>query len=289
MDKLSSSIYTFTYLGKRMPLEFKDICKEERFQNSIQNRNENPIRYFEMLKDFLKNIYGGDLPKSVPQLAKKLGYPPYIQDLFYMNEEGYRNIYKKEYADFFENKPKKEQEKIFTGSDWGSRSVFEFRQDVEAGSLIEDMIVYHTKGILSPNDKASGRGTEGMSTMCDFVFRNPSRVDRPDNIEVPIELKTKWKKKLNQTEDVKMRGSINTLMRTGGMVLTVYVRINKAVLLDPVGKRYDISRGRMDSGKDCDIIKFDKGLLMDFKFWELEDVKRMMHLIYDYNKERGTK
>lgn len=289
MDKLSSNIFTFTYLGKRMPLEFRDICKVERFQSKIPNRNEDPVRYSEMLKDFLKNIYQGDLPKSPSRLAKKFGYPSYIQDLFAMNEEGYRNIYKKDYANFFENKSKDEQEKLFQSADWGSRSIYELQQDVIAGSIIEDMIAYHTKGILSPNENASGRGNEGISTKCDFVFRNPSRVDRPDSFEIPIELKTKWKKRLNQVEDVKMRGSIQTLMRTRGMVLVVYVRLNKAILLDPVGKQYDISRGVMKSGKDCDVIKFDKGKLIDFKFWEVEDVKKMMHMIYDYNKERETK
>ena len=272
-----------------MPLEFRDICKVERFQSKIPNRNEDPVRYSEMLKDFLKNIYQGDLPKSLSRLAKKFGYPSYIQDLFAMNEEGYRNIYKKDYANFFENKSKDEQEKLFQAADWGSRSIYELQQDVIAGSIIEDMIAYHTKGILSPNESASGRGYEGISTKCDFVFRNPSRVDRPDSFEIPIELKTKWKKKLNQVEDVKMRGSIQTLMRTRGMVLVVYVRLNKAILLDPVGKQYDISRGVMKSGKDCDVIKFDKGKLIDFKFWEVEDVKKMMHMIYDYNKERETK
>ena len=151
------------------------------------------------------------------------------------------------------------------------------------------MIAYHTKGILSPNENASGRGREGISTKCDFVFRNPSRTDRPDKLEIPIELKTKWKKSLDPVEDVKMRGSIHTLMRTGGMVLVVYVRLNKAILLDPIGKRYDISRGVMKSGKDCDVIKFDNRQLIDFKFWEVEDVKKMMHMIYDYNKERRTR
>jgi hypothetical protein len=289
MDKLSSNMYTFTYLGKKMPLDYSEICKEDKFQDKIRNRDENPTRYFLILSDFLEHSYKGDLPKSPARLAKKFGYPDYIQALLYMHEEGYRNIYKDQFDDFFKNKPKREQERLFQASDWGARSVYQFQQDVYAGNIIEDMISYHTKNILSPNEAASGRGSNGISTKCDFIFRNPSRVDRPDRLEVPIELKTKWKTMLNPVEEVKMRGSINTLMNTGGMVLVVYVRLNKAVLLDPVGKTYDITRGYTGGGKECDIIKYDKRQLIDFKFWDKEDVTKMMHMIYDYYKERETK
>lgn len=286
MDTLSNNMFSFIYQGKKMPFEFNQICKEEKFQEKIKNRNETSARYFDIFVKFLKNGYGGDLPKTPLQLAKKFGYPTYIQDLFYMNEEGYRNIYRKEYADFFENKSKHEQELIFQMSDWGNRSVFQLKQDVIAGNLFEDMITYHTKGILSPNKNASGRGTDMITTNCDFVFKNPSRTDRPDTLELPIELKTKWKNRLNQTEDVKMRGSIHNLMRTKGMVFVIYPKLNKAIVLDPIGKKYDISRDVMKNGKDCDTIKFDKNQLVDFKFWEKDDVMKLMHMIYDYNKER---
>ena len=110
----------FEYLGKPMPIEFKDICKLDKFFNKIAGRKENPPRYFNMVSDFLKFEYGGDLPNTVYAAAKKVKLPDYICDLFYMNEEGYKLVHPKEYADFFENQPQDEQELIFCAADYGA-------------------------------------------------------------------------------------------------------------------------------------------------------------------------
>lgn len=279
----------FTYMGKPMPLEFSQVCKLDMFQSKIAQRGKDTWRFYTEFKRFLEKTYEGDLPKNMSKLAQKFGYPQYIQDLMYMDEQAYRLIYKKEYADMFENKTQREKEQIFQMSDWGGRNVFEYRQDVMASALLEDMITYHTKGILSPNDAASGRKTERITTNCDFVFRNPSRPDRPNELKLPVELKTKWKRYFDKDETISMRGSVNTLMRTGGMVLAIYMKMNKAVLIDPQVNDYRISSGSMAGGKDCDKIHINREDVVDFKFWVKDDVIKLMHMIYDSNKKRGTK
>lgn len=100
------------YLGKSMPPEFSDICKEANPQKII-NRNDDPMRYFTLFSKFLKYDYTGDLPKTVSGIAKFLKCPNYIKDLFYLNETGYKNLYYKEYDDFFKNKSHDQQNMIF--------------------------------------------------------------------------------------------------------------------------------------------------------------------------------
>lgn len=284
MDKLSDSRNKFIYLGKEMPIEFSEICKDEEFNDKIQTRNDNPTRYFHMVTKFLKYDYKGDLPKTVSEVAKALNYPWHIRDLFYMTEGGYKNVYPKEYADFFQNKPLHEQKKIFQSTDFGARTLFEYKQDVESGTLVEDMITHHTKGILSRN-KHSSAGNDNISTYCDFVFRNPRRPGK-DSIEQPIELKTKFSKSLKNDEIVQVRGTINKILKTDGMILAVWVKLNKAVLIDPIGKKYTMEPGKMGN-KDCVNIHIPKEDIVDFCFWDLDDVKKMMHMIYDQHESRN--
>lgn len=287
MNTLSNLKDKVIYLGKPMPVEFSEVCKVNRFYYKILNRKENPPRYFDMLSRFLKFEYGGDLPKTVYAAAKKLNLQPYICDLFYMNEEGYKNVYPKEYADFFENQPQDEQERIFCAADYGARTLFEYMQDVECGNVIENMIAYHTKGILKQNTEASA-GSGKISTYCDFIFNNPLRPGM-EQIEVPVELKTKFKKNIDDDEIVKIRGTISKIMETKGMILVVYVKMYKAVLIDPIGKQYKMEPGKMDGGKECVNIHVKPEYFVDFKFWDNEDVKKMMHMIYDQYQSRETK
>ena len=273
------------YLGKQMPIEFKDICTKEEFQENIESRNEEPHRYFDEITKFLSKIYKGDLSKTPTSVAKSLGYPRFIIDLFYLNEDGYKNLYREEYANFFENKSEKEKEKIFYSCDFGARDVFEYMQDVECGDLIERMIAYHTKGILTPNVEASSLSGK-ISTECDFIFRNPKRTG-VDSIEQKVELKTKWSSKLNNKEIVQMRGNIDTVLNDKGMVLAVWPKINKAVLIDPIGKQYKMENGYMaKSNKKCVNIYINKDDIIDFCFWNLDDIKMMMHMIFNYHKAR---
>ena len=44
----------FTYLGKKMPSEFEQVCKSNQFKNSIISRRDEPIRYFNLVSNFLK-------------------------------------------------------------------------------------------------------------------------------------------------------------------------------------------------------------------------------------------
>ena len=284
MEKLSNLNSKFEYLGKPMPKEFAEVCKNPRFEEKILKRKEDPIRYFKLVSNFLKYEYSGNLPKTVSGVVQALKYPDYIKDLFYMNEEGYKNVYSKEYADFFENQPKDEQERIFVASDFGARTLFEYMQDVECGSLIEKMISYHSGKILSQNEKASG-GSGKISTYCDFIFKNPPKPGF-DQIEVPVELKTKFAKKIEDDEVIKIRGSIRKIMETKGMILVVYVKLNKAVLIDPIGKSYKMEAGKMKNGKDCVDIHISKDNIVDFCFWDFESMKNMTHMIYDQYKNR---
>jgi len=287
MEKLSNlneARRVFIYNHKTMPFEFAEICKMDKFQTKIAQRTGKPWRNSVELNKFLKNDYAGELPKSLLELARRLKEPDYICDLFYMSEDGYKNMYPEEYANFFENKPQWEKEKIFQAADYGARTLFEFEQDVKAGNLMEDMIAYHTKGILSPNENASGRGSDVLSTSCDFIFRSPD-----DSIEQPVELKTKWVYKLKDKEIVQMRGTIDTILKEKGMVLAIYIKMNKAILIDPIGKHYNMTPGKMKNGKDCVNIEVDKNDIVDFKFWNKEDLKKMMHMILDQHNARETK
>ena len=288
MNTLSTLNNRFEYLGKSMPIEFKDICKEDRFQVKILNRSDNPTRFHKLIIEFLETKYGGDLPKSLYLITKKLDFEDYKQDLYSMNESEYRVKYPERYKDFFENQSWKEKGRIFWATDFGARSIFEYEQDVVAGTIIEKMMTYHSKGILAPNEKSSGYGN-GISTICDFIFRNPRRADRPDALELPIELKTKWQTKLDSVVKVEMRGSVKTLMETRGMVISLYPWIGKAAVIDPVGKQYTIERGVTKSGKECDVILVPKVEYFDFNLWDKDDMMKLLHLIYDLNKERETR
>jgi len=287
MNTLSNLKNKIEYLGKQMPIEFKDICKVDRFYKYIVGRKENPPRYFDMVSKFLKYDYTGDLPKNVYDVAVRLKLPTYICDLFYMNEEGYKNVYPKEYADFFENQPQDEQERIFCAADYGARTLFQYMQDVESGNVVERMIAYHTKWILSQNEDASAESGK-ISTYCDFKFKNPPRPEK-EQIEVPIELKTKFTSKIGDIEVVKIRGTIKKIMETKGMILVVYVKKNKAVLIDPIGKQYTMKQGKMKGGKDCVDIYVRSEDFVDFTFWNFDDEKMMMNKIYDYYMEREVK
>ncbi len=290
MEKLSNmdgAKNTFMYFEKKMPVEFSEVCKANKFYKYIIGRNENPPRYFDMVSKFLKYNYNGDLPKRVYDVAVKLKLPDYKRDLFYMNEDGYKNVRAEEYADFFKNQPSDEQERLFAASDYGARTLFQLMQDVESGNVVERMIAYHTKGILSQNENASA-GSGKISTYCDFIYKNPPRSDK-EQIEVPIELKTKFTSKIDNIETIKIRGSIKKIMETKGMILVVYVKLNKAVLIDPIGKEYTMKPGKMKGGKDCVDIFVSSDEFVDFTFWEYEDVKRMMNMIWDQYHKRETK
>ena len=101
-------------------------------------------------------------------------------------------------------------------------------------------------------------------------------------------MKTKWEWQLKENEIVQVRGSVKTIVDTGGMILVIYAKLNKAVLIDLIGKHYEITPGKMGD-KDCDDIHISKDDIVDFKFWDKEDVKKMMHMIYDQYKSREIK
>lgn len=280
------------YLGKPMPVEFSEICKDVKPERII-NRKPDPMRYFNMFSNFLKYYYTGDLPKTVGGIAKVLKEPQYIRDLFYLNETGYKNLYYKEYDDFFKNKSHDQQKMIFQSADYGARTLFEYKQDVEAGDLIEKMVSYYTHGILIQNKAASGESGK-ISTYCDFIFRNPLAIcengkipTNCDFVEQPIELKTKFGKTFKNEEFVQIRGSIEKILKTDGMILAIYLNMNKAVLIDPIGKKYRMEQGVMKNGKECVNIYIDKKDIVDFCFWNKNDVSKMMYMILNQKKSRN--
>ena len=84
-----------------------------------------------------------------------------------------------------------------------------------------------------------------------------------------------------------MRGNIDTVLNDKGMVLAVWPKINKAVLIDPIGKQYKMENGYMaKSNKKCVNIYINKDDIIDFCFWNLDDIKMMMHMIFNYHKAR---
>ena len=72
------------------------------------------------------------------------------------------------------------------------------------------------------------------------------------------------------------------------MILAVYVKKNKAVLIDPIGKQYTMKPGKM-GGKDCVDIYVSSTDFVDFTFWNFDDEKMMMNKIYDQYQSREVK
>ena len=286
MQKLSNVNNVFVFHGQTIPFEFKDICEKAweipKYRKKIENRGYISRNYL-LFKRFLSKVYGGDLPKDVYKLTQKLKYESELQDLFYdnMGEEGYKNYHPDYYNSFYNDLSEKEKLSVFWRCDCGGRSVYEYMQDVIAGNIYEDMLVYHSKNILTANEKASGRGSSKVSTLCDLVFRSPKKEGYP-YVEANVEVKSKYIKTIKDSFEV--RGSAKKIIDSDGIVMCVYPIFSKAILVD-MGRDQEISRGVMSGGKDCDVIKVNPDDFFDFKCWEKADMTNMLHMIYEMRRE----
>jgi hypothetical protein len=274
----------------KMPVEFEEMSKLPKFADKIKNRPKDPFRFYKKMVDFLKYTYRGSLPRNIVDLAKKLGYTDYLVALFKLSEKTYKETYKKEYDDFYNNKSFEEKKKLFFSADFGARSIFELEQDTVASNLFEDMLKYYGLGALSINGESTGRDSSETTTKCDLIYSIKDR-----DISFPIEVKTKWKKSIDSDENVSMRQSAKTLIKDEGMVLVIYLNLNrkiyggvKAMVIDSVGNT--VTHGEMIvTNKKCDNYAVNADNLMSFNFWEENDMRDMLNNIYLLYKKRETK
>jgi len=282
--------------GIYMPDEFMEIYKSGEFTDKILNRPKEPFRFFQNFDVFLSQN-GNNLPTSVYELAKECHYPKHIIELFnvkydkrysgkegYVGEDGYKKEFSKinEYPSFFETKSDYDKKQIFNSADFGARSVFELQQDVIAGNLFEDLLVDNSLGGFHPNPKATNRGTQKVSTSCDLIYETPSIFK--DKVKLEVEIKTKWDWKLYNDLTIDMRGNSKKVFEAEGMILAIYMYLNKAVLIDSKGQNNIIQTTKY--GKTWDQIHIDKNQLFEFKFWDKNDMKKLLNMIYTTYKYR---
>lgn len=268
------------FLEVKMPSEFEKISKLAEFAVKIKGRPTTPFRFYKRMISFLKYTYKGDLPKNIIELARRFKYADYWVALFELSEETYKQTYKKEYDNLYNNKSLFEKKKQFSCSDYGARSIFELYQDTVASNLFEDMLIYHGFGALIINSESTNRGTMDATTKCDLIYCIKSR-----NISIPLEVKTKWKRFLDDDEKVSMRGSAKTLIRDKGMVLTIYLGLDykyggvKGIVIDSVGNT--TTQGEMSvTNKKSEDYPINTNNLMNFNFWVEQEMKNMLNNIY---------
>lgn len=276
---------TFIFHGKEMPLVFKDICEIAwnipEYRESIERRETYTYRNIDYLGRYLKNTYKGNLPHDIYKITKALKYDRPMQDLFYMNEEGFKNVYPEYYASIFDDLSLEKKIEKFMRCDFGIRTPFELEQDVIAGNIYEDMLVYHSKNIFVPNGMASGRNTQDITTKCDLVFRCPNR-ERNGYVEANVEVKTKF---LNEiTDTVVIRGYLGNIIRSKGIILYSYINLNKAILID-MSVPHNVGNCMIGCKKGHQI-EIDKNDFFDFRCWEEKDMLKLLHMIYDMRKDK---
>ena len=274
----------FIYLGKEMPNEFAEVCRLDGFAEKILNRKDPSFRFYNCFNEFLSRN-SNNLPRSVYELAQRYSskYPTHLIELFNKSEEDYKKDHYEDYLEFFENKDLNDKKIIFNCADFGGRSVFELQQDVIAGNLFEDLLVDNSLGGFHPNPQATGRETLKISTNCDLIYETPPTFK--EYISVPLEVKTKWKWKLEDNMTVDMRGNAKKVFDAEGMVLTIYMYLNKAVLVDTKGQ--NVISLKEEYGKTYDKIHVSKDQFFDFKFWDEADMRKLLNTIYlTYKKRR---
>lgn len=273
----------FDYLGVSMPVEFAEVCKEIKFKSKIESRKDiepgyRIFRFYSIFEIFLKTKYQGSLPKDLVSLAREFCYDESKVDLFVLPVDEYKEKYPEIYKDFFENLPKNEQMKKFISADYGARTVFELQQDVIASNLFEDMLVFHGLGYLKPNSEATGRYIKVSNTNCDLIC---TLGDSEDEINIPLEIKTRWNRRLKEKEMLYVRGSSHTIISSKGMILALYMNMENiyGALVDTVTCN-NILKGEMSVvNKECDEFQVSADNLFEFKFWDEKAMKDMIDRI----------
>lgn len=267
----------FEYLGKPMPVEFGEVCKSPMFQDKIRGRSDRTPFMFHLVFDkFLNERFDGDLPTNLYDLSKSLGYDDSISDMFSLDEDEYRSEHPNEYADVFENRTDDEKMNVFERTDFGSRSVFEFLQDVTAGNVFEDLLVHYGSGRLKTNGSSSGRSGRQINSDCDLIYVSESGED------IPVEVKTRWSVNWNGNEKIYVRHSSRRIVESGGLILVIYPNLTEGVrcaIVDPSRARHVSNEILSSMNKNFECIPVESYDLIDFNFWNGYDMDEMFSLI----------
>ena len=273
-----------------IPDEYIGKVNFRKFESEIKKRKskDKVFRFYYKLINFLKYKYRGSLPRDIISLARKFGYDDFLVALFSLTEEEYKKVYTEQYKNFFENKSEEERDNFFESSDFGARSVFELEQDAVASNIFEDMIVYHSMGMLSANNEATGRTNFKVTTKCDLIYE---KFNGTECVRVPIELKTKWCDRIE--ERLNVRGNAKKIIADKGMILVLFTGLFDNENKKPIPVKYalvDTCKSEFKSGtfniadKNCEYTSIND--VTEFNFWKSEEMKRMLDDIYNKYKER---
>lgn len=262
-------LYALEY---KMPEEFKEICKDEKFWKEMYNsRYKKPFRFsieFEkVLKARGQNLY---------KLSKHFNYPEYLCAIFdsTMSEEKYRACYEDKYNELFFSRSKFEQEKIFVACDYGKRTLYQTMRDTIASNILEELICENSHGLLHMNENASDSFTS-INTNPDLIFKHK-------NISFKVELKTKWGA---SSDMVEFRGKgLNTLKNQNAFCLVYYINDNKGYVIDTTCVN-DVTECYNSVGKKCMGIKMSEDPF-DFNYSNDKHMQNMLRVMIKMYKKR---
>ena len=279
----------FILEGKEVSIDYYCVKDDPDIKKLVRtNYKRNPYRNYVNFKNWLGKKYTGDLPKNPVLLAKYFGYPAFVVDLFNMSESEYRVKHPKELKDFFENLPREEQVVRFQSADGGSRSVYEYEQDVISGNLFELMLVHHSKidgvSVFRVNEEASSFTV--TNTKADLKYEISVN---GEDISIPVEVKTRYNHTIEDKDLVaKMRGNAKKLREEKGMIFSIFLNTEeyKSNLIDTVGAYYIPNMEFSGTKKKCDLYPIKREELFDCKFWKEDDMKKLLDMIYTKYKNR---
>lgn len=261
-----------------MPGEFVEVSRlnNDGIREWILKANKvkyKPFRFSNVLSEYLKYSFKGDLPKDLYSLAGALGFSKEERDLFRMSESEFKVVHKDFYDSLYNNLPLKDKIKVFKSADCGRRSLFQLEQDTVASNIFEKMIHYYSRNRIYPNPEASHIGD--ISTKSDFIFESL----KDDTIWTYLELKTSWS---GNNGTVSFRGEgYERLYKDKAVTLAINMDQNNptAVVIDMSSNRYPI-RTIEKGGKKYTEMTIPKEEVMPFKFWEWDNMKEVLMKIY---------
>lgn len=287
IEYITSDKKTVCFPDEYSVINFRKFDSKIR-RNIVNIKSSGPFRFYKYFIYFLSKIYKGNLPNNIGALARKFGYAEHLVALFELDEEEYKSVYPNEFKDFFENKSEEERDLLFYSADCGWRSIFQLEQDTVASNLLEDMIAFHSLGMIHSNEDASGRGSSKISTKCDLVYEGFFGMEQ---VKIPLELKTKWSKSFDGK--VSFRGNANKIFEDKGMVLVVYagLKVNNYYSMPPKGALIDtcaemVFKHGMYVAKECEYTEISADSLFNFEFWNENVMRDFLNLIHTYYYNR---
>lgn len=273
----------FIFEGKKISMDYYCVKDEEKIHKAIRNSyKENGFRNYPHFQTWLREKYTGDLPKEVYQLAQTFKFPNHIVELFILSEREYRKKYPDVIKSLFEDLPFDEKVRRFYGTDGGGRNIFEYEQDVLVGNLFERMIVHHSNingvPVFRVNEDASNMSV--TNTKPDLIYEIKFHEKQ---ISIPVEVKTRFSSIITDKDlYVKMRGSSKTVTEEGGMIVSVFLNTEgfQTVIIDMSSHPEVIKTVMENSIKKCDSIPFNRKDLFNCKFWDENEMKKLLNSIY---------